>query len=559
MRLKKALALTLTAAMAIGTLAGCGSSSGTAETTVKETTQAAATESTASAETESTAAKSLADYDKVDTFNAYMMGAGITDEEFNNLEQAKLFEEKTGYKVNYTQIPDTDTQTAIQNAFMLKEDFQYMLVSKDTFFMLLAAGALAPITEYVEGSEYLKDQISEVGWDLVTKDGEIYGVPQRAAKNCAALGLAYRADWLKDYNEANPEDQIDAPSEENGYSMCVSDFRKMLEYFNTRVAKGGHALGIGNGVTCMTEILPAFGVYQKWMETDGTVQFMTEQPGFEEYAEYMTGLYDDGLVYYQATSNDTGVIAAFQSEMAGVVEAAHWEAYTLETVSAPEGEDLSQYTDDNIGYISALVPDDNKGDASAVRVWSGQGYNSICVLPSYNTAEQSAAVVDWMDKKLEPELYRESVIGVEGETYTVENGEYYPILPEFNDRMGYADKLISGNREEDNSKYWLARTRKTAAQDKLFSTINYNVDNTGIKNSVDMMSTNDAYDNYFSKANTDVSDQLVLMLFNSAEAFDLQKVHDIWVADNGDDITNSITEWYNSWGSKDIYNEVKAR
>lgn len=66
MRLKKALALTLTAAMAIGTLAGCGSSSGTAETTVKETTQAAATESTASAETESTAAKSLADYDKVD-------------------------------------------------------------------------------------------------------------------------------------------------------------------------------------------------------------------------------------------------------------------------------------------------------------------------------------------------------------------------------------------------------------------------------------------------------------------------------------------------------------
>ena len=56
-----------------------------------------------------------------------------------------------------------------------------------------------------------------------------------------------------------------------------------------------------------------------------------------------------------------------------------------------------------------------------------------------------------------------------------------------------------------------------------------------------MMSTNDAYDNYFSKANTDVSDQLVLMLFNSAEAFDLQKVHAVWVADSGDDITNSIT------------------
>lgn len=134
MRLKKALALTLTAAMTIGTLAGCGSSSKTAETTVKETTQEAKSESTEATETEGSAAKSLADYDKVDAFNAYMMGAGITDDEFNNLEQAKLFEENTGYKVNYTQIPDTDTQTAIQNAFMLKEDFQYMLVNKDTFF-----------------------------------------------------------------------------------------------------------------------------------------------------------------------------------------------------------------------------------------------------------------------------------------------------------------------------------------------------------------------------------------------------------------------------------------
>ena len=105
----------------------------------------------------------------------------------------------------------------------------------------------------------------------------------------------------------------------------------------------------------------------------------------------------------------------------------------------------------------------------------------MCIAFLY-TAEQNAAVVDWMDKKLEPDLYRESVIGVGRRDLYGRNGEYYPILPAFNDRMGYADKLISGNREEDNSKYWLARTRKTAAQDKLFSTINYNVDNTGIKN-----------------------------------------------------------------------------
>ena len=44
-------------------------------------------------------------------------------------------------------------------------------------------------------------------------------------------------------------------------------------------------------------------------------------------------------------------------------------------------------------------------------------------------------IVDWADKKLEKDFFLKMVLGTEGETYTVENGEYYPILPAFDEKQ----------------------------------------------------------------------------------------------------------------------------
>lgn len=505
--------------------------------------------------------KTLADYEKVDSFNYYNIAAGVADEEFNNSNVAKLVEEQTGYKVTYSQTPAdvTDAQTAITNVFLLKQDYQAVKVTKDQFYTLLAMDALAPMTEYINASTNLKEVISSFGWDTATQDGEIYGIPQKNAMASSSVGICYRADWLEEYNAANPKAVIPLPSEENGYSMSLTDFKTMLEYFKTKVSAGGYAMAIDTTNVFIENILPAFGIYQDWADVDGKLTYVVEQPGFEEYATYMEELYDAGLIMYQATSNDAGAVKSLQTGTAGAGRIAHWNAYTIETNSAAEGTELSTYTDENIGYIQALVPDECKGDPQKVRVYATEGYAYYTVVPNFSTAEQIAAVVDYADKKLEKEFFLKMILGTEGDTYIIQDGEYYPILPAFNDEQALADKFMDGSREEDYAQYWLCRTRKTAAQNKMFGMINYNIEATGIQNPVTVMPSNEVYDTYFSAACTEVKNAIVTSMFEKDVAFDIIAIQQKWNEYEGGTITDAVNSWYETWENKDIFNPVKAR
>ncbi len=505
--------------------------------------------------------KTLADYDKVTGFNYYNIAAGISDEEFNNSAMAKMVEEYTGYDVNYTQAPAdaTDSQTAITNIFLLKQDFQAVKVSKDQFYTLLALDALAPITEYINASVNLKNDVSVLGWNTATKDGEIYGIPQKVAMATSSVGLCYRLDWLNEYNQANPDAQILVPSEENGYSMTLSDFKKMLEFFKTKVPAGGYAMAIDTNGVFLENILPAFGIYQDWADVDGKLTYIVEQPGFIDYVTYMEDLYDSGLIMYQATSEDAGAVKSLQSRTVGVGRAAHWNAYAIETTNAPEGVELSTYTDETIGYIEALVPDDCKGDASKVRVYCTEGYGFYTVFPNYDTPEQIAAVVDWADKKLDDAFFLELVLGTEGTTFSVENGLYYPVLPAFNDSQALSDKFLDGSKEVEYEKYWLCRTRKTAAQDKMFSIINYNIENTGVQNPITVMPPNETYDTYYNAANAEVKNMMVTSMYAAEVPFDLAAVQAKWNEYEGAAITEAVNSWYSVWSDKDTFNSVKPR
>ncbi len=544
---KAIVALTL-AAMMTFSVAACGNSVSDTGTGTGSTGTAANGTETGNTETESS--KTLADYDKVDSFNYYAIAAGVSDEEFNASQMASMVEEYTGYHVTYTQAPadSADNQTAITNIFMLKQDFQAVKVSKTQFYTLLASNALLPITEYVNASTNLKEQISEFGWETATQDGEIYGIPQKVSKAANTVGICYRLDWLNEYNEENPDNAIPVPSEENGYSMGLSDFKTMLEYFKTKVPSGGYAMAVDSNEVYQQNILPAFGIYEEWADIDGKLTYYIDQPGFEDYANYMQDLYDEGLIQYQATSNDAGVVQSLQSKNVGAGRIAHWNAYAIETTDAPEGTELSTYTDDKYSYIKVLVPDDAKGDSSKAVIYASEGYDYYTVIPAYATAEQAAAVVDFADKKLDKDFFLKLVLGTEGETYTVENGAYYPILPAFNDSQGLSDKFMDGTREAEMGDYWLCRTRKTAAQDKIFSEINYDVHVS--TNPVVVMPPNEAYDNYFSAASSEVKNAIVINMFQKGASFDLQTIKDKWNEYEGQTITDSVNEWYATWDGK---------
>ena len=564
--MKKGIALLLTAALSVTLLAGCGGDDGSSASESKTNNQGSAQESkdntSASDEGQGSQGgqKTLADYEKETNLRSFVVNAGITDEEFNKLDLAKLINEKTGYNVTYVQAPSADPQ-AKNNIFMLKEDYQLVNVTKDEFYVLMMQGALAPLTEYVDASVNLKEAMTDIVWDSARgTDGEIYGIPYSQPKNVTNNGLAYRLDWLNDYNTEHPDEQIPIPSEENGYSMGLSDFTKMLEYFKGKVADGGYPMAVRNGSALINPVLPAFNLYQEWVDIDGKLTYIVEQPGFEDYGKYLDKLYDTDLLYYAKSAQDVNDITMMQDGRAGVCLANHWEALNIERVSAPEGTDTNAYTDDRFAYMAALVPDDCVGDASKVRVFSAQYVDQYGVVPAHNTAKQIAGAVDFVDKKLDKDLFLEFSIGVEGDTFEIRNGEYYPILgAEHFDKMTYADKFLNGTRMEDYSKYWLARARKSQAQEKIFFTINYNVDNTGIKNPVTMMPPNDTYNEYWAKINSELNATLTLNLYDKASTYDHSAILKTWTTYDGPKVTDSINEWYSTWSSKDDFNTVKPR
>ena len=515
--------------------------------------------------------KTLKDYERVDTFNAMVTSGGIADEEFNSQKLAETIRTATGYNVQFTQLPKTDVDTTVSNIFMLKENYQYVFVTKAQFNMLVAEGVLAPLTEYVNASANLKEVISEIGWGSATFDGEIYAIPNSDPRECTSKGFYFRKDWLNEYNQLHADAQIAIPSEENGYSMSVSNFQKMLEFFQTKVAEGGKALCIEvdpassnyteDKPVYLQTILPAFGINSEWADVNGKLTYILDQEGFGAYAEYMEGLFDAGLIYYQATKKDTNAVNSLMNDMAGCALVSHTKPYSLETKRAPETvkeEDYDTFVDEVFaGYISALVADENEGDASAVRVWSKKTYNQYIVCPAYNTEAQTAAVVDYCDSKLDKDLFIRLTIGTEGETYEYKDGGYYPILPAFNDEMNLADKFLSGTREADYAEYWLARTRKTAAQGRMFGMINYNIDGTGIMDPINMIPSIDTVEENLATARNAVVESLILTLFDSTKEFNLEEVQKLWDSKKGEKIEEAVNEWYATWEYKDTYNDVK--
>lgn len=483
-----------------------------------------------------------------DTFRYYGMATGMTTEEYNQSPIAGMVEEHTGYHVVYDQAPadSADAQTAITNIFMARSDYQAIVVSKNQFYSLLAMDALKDVTPYVEQTENLSTQISEFGWETAKKDGKIYGIPVKDAKKSSDVGIAFREDWLKEYNEEHQDAAIDIPSQENGYTMTASDFKRMLQYFKTKVPKGGKAMNVDVNGVFLENILPAFGIQQQWVDINGRLEYYVNQPGFEDYMKYMQELFDEELISYQATSGDPGSVKLLQAKTIGAGRIPHWNAVTIEKTDAAD-------VDDAIGYISVLIPDEYKGQPDQISMFAKEAYSYYTVIPKYSSDVQAAAVIDWADKKLDQDFFLKLVLGTEQETFTIENGEYYPISPQFDEQRRIADKFLDGTREEDYSKYWLCRTRKTPAQDKMFSRINYNIEEHGKKDPTTVMPPNDVYDNYFSGAVTEVTTALIKSLYQNENRLSLEEIKQIFHGAKGNEITDAVNAWYGAWDEKDQF------
>ena len=157
---------------------------------------------------------------------------------------------------------------------------------------------------------------------------------------------------------------------------------------------------------------------------------------------------------------------------------------------------------------------------------------------------------------LDEDFFRLLTIGEEGKTFTIQDGEYWPILPAFTEERDLADRYLVASREEDYSKYWLCRTRKTEAQNKLFSRANANIETTGVKSPIAVMPPNEVYDTKFTGAKRELDTALITTMFSTTR-MSVEELRNVFAVNGGADVVASVNEWYATWESKDTYNTVK--
>lgn len=473
------------------------------------------------------------------TLQVLMPNSGKSIDAVNTSSNATLIESLTGYKVTYTQLP-TDAATTLSTIFMDKTPYHAMKLTKDQFSDYVKDDLLVDITDAL--SVFAPDilaNISAESWEVVTVDGRIYGIPERASSDNIENPIILNYDLMLQLGLDEPE--------------TLDEFTEVLEAMTEYLGKP--ALTFDMNTPLVYAISAAFGIYSYWQEYDGEVLFYMNAPRYKEYVEYMNDLFNRGLIDQEVSTNEAancntrfvnGFKANSEGAKAGAYATSLWSVPAIVTALESNGiidatqanGELDQY----LYYVRALK--ENKGDAE--KVYRSSGYTYITAIPYYMAAEAGYAL-DWMNSKIKDteteDNFRQMVIGEEGTHWTQDTkGNYLPLLPAFAEKDD-ASYYMTGSNENKYTQYWLARVRKQAELYRAWSTLMNKADSVGVYNIVDFTPPIEDYNKNRASVELYAQDCFYQMLKGGTAEFD-SLVNTLNTTKGCQKATDAINEWY---------------
>ena len=473
------------------------------------------------------------------TLQVLMPNSGKSIDAVNTSSNATLIESLTGYKVTYTQLP-TDAATTLSTIFMDKTPYHAMKLTKDQFSDYVKDDLLVDLTDAL--SVFAPDilaNISAESWEVVTVDGRIYGIPERASSDNIENPIVLNYDLMLQLGLDEPE--------------TLDEFTEVLEAMTEYLGKP--ALTFDMNTPLVYAISAAFGIYSYWQEYDGEVLFYMNAPRYKEYVEYMNDLFNRGLIDQEVSTNEAancntrfvnGFKANSEGAKAGAYATSLWSVPAIVTALESNGiidatqanGELDQY----LYYVRALK--ENKGDAE--KVYRSSGYTYITAIPYY-MAENAGYALDWMNSKIKDteteDNFRQMVIGEEGTHWTQDTkGNYLPLLPAFAEKDD-ASYYMTGSNENKYTQYWLARVRKQAELYRAWSTLMNKADSVGVYNIVDFTPPIEDYNKNRASVELYAQDCFYQMLKGGTAEFD-SLVNTLNTTKGCQKATDAINEWY---------------
>lgn len=409
MKLKKAIALLVTATMTMSIMAGCGSNgdSKTSADTSKQTQDA-----------------SKEDSGEIKEFTAFFATPGSEINDDNEIQQ--IIAEKVGAKCKETWLTGQTDKEAI-GTMIAGGEYPDFIEGGSATPQLIDAGALVPLDDYLDQYPNIKALFSEQDWDkLRQSDGHIYFIPQFGTvkgrervctHNDEAFWIQTRVlewagypkvetmdeyfDLIEAYNEANPT--MEDGTTNIPYTILCEDWR----YFCLENAPQ-FLDGYPNDGSCIVD-----------PDELKVIDYNTT-PTAKRYFQKLNEEYQKGIVDPESFTQtyDEYISKLSTGRVLGMIDQ-WWDfAYTAEDSIKSQGLDAQgcQYVPLPI-TIEKGMKNQWHNSGAVLNVSSGIAITTSC--------DDVEGALQFMNDLLDQEIHNLRFWGVEGVDYSVnENGEF---------------------------------------------------------------------------------------------------------------------------------------
>ena len=400
---KKVVALVLASAVCLTAFSGCGNSA-------SDNSQ-----STVSSETAGESESAKEENNENITVSMFLQDSA--DQAIStDLPIIQEITKRTGVNFEFVAAPNTEDQFREKfNVTVASGDIPDIMVStyRDDMMKVAEQRTFAALDDYIDqyapNLKKILDENPDYIRDIRASDGNIYFMPFIGAVKTFKVWML-RGDWLDKLG-------LEVP-------VTLDDWYNVLKAFKEQDPNGnGEADEIPyttrNTQAGVLAFMEAFGISgfeanEQFFIEDGQVKYAYTDPRCKEALEFINKLYSEGLIDSEYATNDTNVwLSRLTNEVSGACQDTTARAYSLGTqvraanadsdayfvvVAPPKGPDGTQMTTSQMQAIRGFTA--ISADSPYIK--------EIVQLFDYFYSEEGSLLMNF---------------GIEGETYTMENGK----------------------------------------------------------------------------------------------------------------------------------------
>lgn len=437
---KKIIALSMSAILALGIFAGCGSKGKESEASANTQSQSSTAQAPQSEVKEKPTLKILSAYQTFDirTDNAL-----------------KLMEAATGYKLDIDSLPEKDSADKLNMLFASGAvEYDYVMLSgatelKSAYTSYAKRNQLLQLDDKIKNYPYIT-KLDPLCFEAIKVDGKIYalgstGLPFPNANNMI------RKDWLDKVG-------MNVPTNKDEFYAVLKAFKEKDpgKQGDKNIPFVAYPETINSGISAM------FGFIYDHEAVDGKIIDTRLTPEYKSYLEYMNKLYSEKLLDQDYPINKgSNVLEKMAAGNAG---------FYVGWVEPGRDAIINGRKAGNADTKVIAIPPLKDGNGKMqTRSNMGGASSSFGFIPA--ASKNADFVLDWVNTFLDEKVFESLVNGKEGEDYTVKDGKRYPILPKFDQERG---NMWAYFPVQDGKAYyplWQVRTRKQAEYSEIFESM----------------------------------------------------------------------------------------